>query len=184
MPNRVVREALRESDRWLGLPHPVERLAYVVLLLIADDLGTLDASDGQLVRMWRDACNIKGREDALRILDSLVEADLVRTYEDGDKRFVFIPRFRQRFRAKSIRRPTPPESLLRDEPAIAANIREIKEHLLGMPVTSRPGAGHPTGSGTAPAPVVEGVVVVEGAPSPLLAKEKGECSYGSERAAA
>ncbi|GIW55366.1 MAG: hypothetical protein KatS3mg082_1770 [Nitrospiraceae bacterium] len=160
MPSRVVRSELLESDRWLGLTHPVERLAYVVLLLRADDLATCDASDGRLVRMWRDACGVKGREDALRILEALVEADLVRPYEADGKRYVFIPRFRQRFRARSFKRPPPPETLLHDEPAVLENIKEIKDRASKMTDKCRSTVRHVTGNCPSVAPVV--VVVGEG----------------------
>lgn len=157
MPDRVLRASMLESDRWLSLAHPVERLAYCVVLLKVDDLGTCDASDGQLVRMWRDACNVKGRDDALRILQALSDADLVRVYESDGKRYIFVPRFRQRFRAKTFRRPPPPENLLHDEPDILQNIRQIKGKSSGMSDTRQSAVGQVTGGCLASAP--EGVVV-------------------------
>lgn len=153
MPNRIVRGALLESDRWLELAHPSERLAFVVLLLSADDLGTLDASDGQLVRLWRDSANVKGRDDALRILNALADQDLVRPYTVEGKRYVFLPRFGQRMRARSIRRPVPPESLLHDEPDVRQNIREIKAHTNGMTAERQSDDAHAPAIGRAPAPV-------------------------------
>lgn len=156
MPSRVIRSELLESDRWLGLTHAVERLAYVVLLLRADDLATCDASDGQLVRWWRDPCGVKGREDALRILEALAEADLVRPYEADGKRYVFIPRFRQRFRARSFKRPPPPEALLHDEQVVLENIKEIKDRTQKMSVNCRSTARHVTDNCPSVAPVVVG----------------------------
>jgi len=175
MPSRLLRATLLTSDRWLDLPHPVERLAFVVLVLHADDLGTLDASDGQLVRMLRDACGTRSREDALKILGALVEADLVRTYEVDGKRYVFIPRSRQRFRAASFRRPPPPESMLVDEPDIAKNIKEINLHSSKM-TDSRPSTDSQQSvrcQAPAPVVVVEGVVgdVVEVALNENLSQE-------------
>lgn len=161
MPNRIVRDSLLDSDRWLSLANPAERLAYVALLLKADDLGTADATDGQLVRFWREPCNVKGPEDALLILNALADADLVRLYEAGGKRLVFIPRFRQRFRARTFRRPPPPESLLSDEPEILENIRQINARFRKMPDSRLPDDRQLSNGCQAPAPVVvvEDVVV-------------------------
>lgn len=156
MPARVIRDSVLESDRWLSLAHPVERLAYVVLLLKVDDLATCDASDGQLVRMWRDACNVKGRDDALLILQALNDADLVRVYESEGKRYIFVPRFRQRFRANSLRRPLPPENLLHDEPEVLQNIRQIKAKTSGMSDNGRTAAGQASDTCQSLAPVGEG----------------------------
>lgn len=160
MPTRMIRDALIESDRWLNLAHPAERLAYVVLLLKADDLGTADATDGQLVRLWREPCNLKGREDAQRILQALADADLVRLYEADGKRLVFIPRFRQRFRARTFRRLPPPETLLHDEPDILENIRQINNQTRKLTGICQSLAGQLPDDGQAVAPVV--VVVGEG----------------------
>lgn len=170
MPSRIIRDALLESDRWLSLADPAERLAYVALLLKADDLGTTDATDGQLVRFWREPCNVKGPEDALLILNALADADLVRVYEAGGKRLVFIPRFRQRFRARTFRRPPPPESLLRDEPEVLENIQQIKTKLGKMPDKVPTDDRQLADNCPAFAPVAEDVVVDEDEKTPLARK--------------
>jgi len=159
MPTRLVREQLLESDRWLDLVHPVERLAYIVLLLKADDLGTLDAGEGQLVRFWREPCNIKSRDDAIKVLAALTDVDLVRCYDVQGKRYAFLPRYRQRFRATTIRRPPPPEMLLLDEPEVLRNINQIKLRSGNMPDNCPPDARQMPGECPALAPVV----VCEGA---------------------
>lgn len=158
MPSRIVRASLLESDKWLGLAHPVERLAYVVLLLTVDDLGTAEASDGQLIRLWRDSCNFKSGEDAQRILQSLADADLVRVYTVEGKRYVFVPRFRQRFRARTLRVPPPPENLLQDEPEFLENIRQINNRVREMTDNGLTDAGQLAGNGQTVAPVGVGVV--------------------------
>lgn len=163
MPSRIVREALLESDRWLGLAHPVERLAYIVLLLNVDDLGTAEASNGQLMRLWREPRNLKNIDDAQRLLQSLADADLARVYTMDGKRYLFLPRFRQRFRARTFRCLPPPESLLRDEPDVAENIRQINNRTQKMTDNNPSHAGQLTGNGQTAAPVGVGVVVVEGA---------------------
>jgi hypothetical protein len=128
MASRLIRADLLDSDRWLGLPSAVEKLAFIVLTLSADDIGCLEASDSSLVRRWREPCGIKSNADAARVLATLARADLVRLYQVSGKRFLFLPRFRQRFRAKTLKYPAPPPELLRDEVGIAKNILEIQEY--------------------------------------------------------
>jgi len=154
MPNRILREEILRSDRWLGLAHPAERLAFLVLVLNADDLGTLEASDGALVRLWRDPCNVKGREDAVRILSALADCDLVRPYEVQAKRYLFLPRTKQRFRAKSLLHPAPPESLLDGEDETKENIKQIKARIAGMPDVRQTRDRHMSDARLTRAPVV------------------------------
>jgi hypothetical protein len=161
MASRLLRGDLLESDRWLGLAHPAERLAFVVLLLTADDLGCLEASDGALVRRWRDPCGIKGREDALKVLGALADADLVRTYDVAGKRYLFIPRFRQRFRARALKHPAPPPQLVADDPAIIQNISEIQQYDLAFDGNSRTDGGNARSDDGLGVGVGVGEVVVE-----------------------
>lgn len=126
MPSRIIRAEILDSDRWLGLAHVSERMAYIVLLLSADDLGTLDAGLGSLSRKWREPCQIKGTEDAAKILQALMDADLVRTYQAGGNTYAFLPRFHPRFRATTFRRPPPPLECLHGEPSVSANILLIQ----------------------------------------------------------
>lgn len=156
MPDRIIRAGLLESDRWLDLRDSTERLAYVAALLKADDLGTLDATDGALVRLWGGPCNVHSREEAVKVLEALAAQDLVRTYTADGKRYIFVPRFRQRFRARTLKRPAPPAELLVDEPAILANLNEINARTEKMTGNCPQGADNCQAS--APEVVVEGVV--------------------------
>jgi hypothetical protein len=127
MPSRIIRAEILDSDRWLGLAHVSERMAYIVLLLSADDLGTLDAGLGSLSRKWREPCQIKGTEDAAKILQALMDADLVRTYQADGNTYAFLPRFHPRFRATTFRRPPPPPECLHGEPSVSVNILVIQK---------------------------------------------------------
>jgi len=49
MPDRVIRDELLESDRWLDLPTDSHRLVYISLILIADDYGEI-APTGDLLK--------------------------------------------------------------------------------------------------------------------------------------
>lgn len=98
MADRIVRDELLESTRWLDLPRNSHRLAFVCLLLDADTLGNLEAEDGHLWRLWRDPLGLDDRRAIAEILEALVAVDLIRIYPHEGKRYAHIPRFRQRLR--------------------------------------------------------------------------------------
>lgn len=93
----MVREGLLHSDRWLGLPDNTARVCFVACLLNGDDRGNMEASSGRLVRLWRDF-GVDSTAKANSTLQLLCDCDLVRCYDVGSKRYIHIPRFRQRLR--------------------------------------------------------------------------------------
>src|SRR5260370_7814598 len=54
MPDRIIRDELLESERWLTLKDNADRLAYLALLLKTDTLGNFEAGEYRLLRLWRD----------------------------------------------------------------------------------------------------------------------------------
>lgn len=107
MPDRVIRDELLQSPRFLALKDNADRLAYIALLLSADDLGNFDADLFRLTRMWRDF-GISTRELAAKTLAELADTDLVRVYSVDGKQYVHIPRYRQRLRYTVGKFPRPP----------------------------------------------------------------------------
>jgi hypothetical protein len=107
MPNRILRASVWNSDRFLQLPDNTHRICYLRCLSDADDVGNLEASDGALVRLWRDL-GADSRQKALTILEHLVDAHLLRTYEVVRKRYAHIPRFGQRLRNIMKKHPPSP----------------------------------------------------------------------------
>jgi len=97
MPDRIIRDELLESTKWLSLKDNADRLAYVALLLKADSLGNFSAEPQRLVRMWRDF-GITTPELVAKTLMELSESDLIRLYEADGKTLLHIPRYRQRLR--------------------------------------------------------------------------------------
>lgn len=101
MADRIVRDELLESSRWLGLRDNTARVCYITLILKADALGNLEAHTPRLVRLWRDygvasAAAVEGT------LEELATHDMIRLYEapiDGViHRYLHIPRSRQNLR--------------------------------------------------------------------------------------
>jgi hypothetical protein len=107
MPDRVIRDELLQSPRFLALKDNADRLAYIALLLSADDLGNFDADLFRLMRLWRDF-GISTRELAAKTLAELADTDLVRVYSVDGRQYVHLPRYRQRLRYTVGKFPRPP----------------------------------------------------------------------------
>ena len=98
MTDRILRDKLLRSDRWLDMPRNTHRLAFICLIPSADPLGNMEASDGRMWRLWREPLKLDDRSAVPEILEKLVAADLIRLYEADGKRYLHIPRYRQRLR--------------------------------------------------------------------------------------
>ena len=122
MPDRIVRDELLDSDRYLGLSSDTVRIVFVHFLLVADDLGNAEATGPFIRRRILPGSQVP--DDTLaKILEELSSVDLVRVYEVGPKRYVHIPRFRQRLRSFKRINPRPPSSME------CAEIKEIADKL-------------------------------------------------------
>jgi hypothetical protein len=107
MPSRIIRESLLDSDRWLALPDNSARLAFIVLLLRADDFGNTEANQARLCRWWRDF-GIDTPPKVAAILQSLADANLIILYDVGGKPCLHVPKFGQRMRHHRRAIPVPP----------------------------------------------------------------------------
>jgi hypothetical protein len=122
MPNRIIRDALLDSERYHGVDLRA-RLAFLELLLNADDFGLLPLSD---VFLKRHCTAFDGCSSAVidTILSSLADVDLLRVYTvslsasrkdglpvSGAARYGFIPRFGNRPRSAKPKWPAPPAGL-------------------------------------------------------------------------
>lgn len=109
MPDRVIRDELLTSERYWSVSDE-SRLLYLHLLLCADDTARYTGQNFSL----RTKCFAGRAMDAERmetLLSELVSQDLIRLYESGQERFVFIPRFRQRLRFTNSKFPAPPNEV-------------------------------------------------------------------------
>ncbi len=119
MPNRLIREEMLESESILSLPVEA-RWLYVTILLSADDIGFFEATSFKLARR----ADIR-REAGESLLNMLADADLVRLYEVDNKRYGFIPKFRQRLQIKRAKYPAPPAALLMDDEDASNKINNL-----------------------------------------------------------
>jgi len=88
MPNRIIRDEILDSDRYLGLSSDTARVLFLHMLLMADDLGNLEAGYGVIRR--RLLPGGASPESATKLLSELADADLIRLYEVGGKRYAHL----------------------------------------------------------------------------------------------
>lgn len=94
MPDRVIRDELLESDRWLDLPSDTHRLVYENLILLADDYGNIKGGPRRLYRWMHRFTQIKSEIDAIKLMSELQDADMVLRYEYENVEFFHIARFK------------------------------------------------------------------------------------------
>ena len=108
MPDRVIRDELLESGRWLDLPSDTHRLIFENLLLIADDYGNFEGGPRRLFRWMHAFTQIKTETDSIKVMTDLQDADMVRRYEVNDREYWHIPRFKNSRKYWSRKFPTSP----------------------------------------------------------------------------
>lgn len=131
MPDRIIRDELLESNRWLSLKDNADRLAYVALLLRADSLGNFSAEPFRLMRLWRDF-GINTEALVAKTLTELADHDLVRLYTADQKPLLHLPRYQQRVRyLKRIFHPSPwttesqKQRLIKDAPDLHQSLTSL-----------------------------------------------------------
>lgn len=105
MSDRILRDELWDSDRFLDLPTDTQRLAFIRLLSAADDFGNLEGGLRRVYRVLTRCMHVRSPEETAAILSALADADLIRFYEIQEpgsdpevihsaRRLIHIPRFR------------------------------------------------------------------------------------------
>jgi len=105
MADRIIRDELTRSHRYRTLSSDTLRLLFVHMLLNVDSLGNMEAdatSIGDMLHRYLDDTT------AASMLAELADRDLVRVYNCGGKRYLHVPRFRQRLRYLHGKHPRPP----------------------------------------------------------------------------
>lgn len=121
MPCRLIRDEMLDSERLQVLPIEA-RWLFVAIMLTADDVGLLELAPFKLSRRAAiDAATVP------MLIQLLSDADLIRVYEHGGRRFAFIPRFRQRLQIKRVKHPLPPAALLADDEDASSKINNLGE---------------------------------------------------------
>lgn len=113
MPNRILREALLDSDPVAAAGELAEVL-FCRLLLVADDLGRFD---GRVTVISRRCWPLggPGEEAVAERLGSLVRNGVIVRYEVEGKPFIVIPKFKQRTRQTTSKFPAPPPECMPDD---------------------------------------------------------------------
>lgn len=108
MPDRILRDEIWLSDRFLDLPTDAARLSFLRFVGLADDFGNFEGGPRRLFRILHACTQIKTESAATEILVALIEADLIRRYEIEGRELYHIPRFRSHRQYLSRRFPPSP----------------------------------------------------------------------------
>ena len=137
MADRVIRDELLESEKWVTLKDNADRLAYIALILKADDYGNSPADPHRMMRLWRDF-GIVTAALASKTLIELADHDLIRMYEVAGKPYLHLPRFRNSRRYWSRKYPKSPfdeqqhiESNQQVTENLSADLRQTSPHTSG-----------------------------------------------------
>jgi hypothetical protein len=108
LADKLIRDELLRSDRYVRLSNDTVKLLFMHLMLSSDALSNAEATPTAIgLAMGRPF-----DEAAIAtMLAELQDRDLVRLYEDQGKRYVHIPRSRQRIRYLSGKHPRPPANV-------------------------------------------------------------------------
>lgn len=147
MPDRIIRDEILTSERWVSLKDNADRLAYMACLLTCDTLGNMEAGDGRLMRLWRDF-GINSTQLVAKTITELLEHDLVRPYDHLGKRFLHLPRFKQRRRWLGRLCPLSPWTTDEDKQKVANYSQGARpEHAMSTPGARPRGVGVGVGVG-------------------------------------
>lgn len=154
MADRLVRDEIWESERFLGLQTDTQRLAFFRLLHEVDDYGNMEGGLRRVYRMLTTVMHVKSPEETAAILGALNDADLIRFYvvndpstPGGGREFIHLPRLRTH-RNYRVRKCPPYAGELDGDRPLGKKVRELKQGLaLDLAATSQQRAEH------VPAPV-------------------------------
>jgi hypothetical protein len=133
VPDRIIRDEIRRSHRFVHLPSDTHRVLFYHLVLDADDFGNAEATTTALALIMARPVS---EELAASWLSTLADVDLVRLYEFDGKRYAHIPRFRQRLRSNRGKHPLPPSSIECRE------MKVLRQKVGQTSVMSRTDVGH------------------------------------------
>ena len=108
MSDKLVRDEILRSHRYQSLSSDTAKLLFLHLLLSSDNLSNAEATTTSIGIMMGRAF----QEEAVAVLVSeIADRDLVRIYTVDGKRYVHIPRSRQRIRYLNGKHPRPPQNI-------------------------------------------------------------------------
>jgi hypothetical protein len=109
LPDRIIRDELLTSERYWSVSIEAQRL-FIHLLLVVDDTARFSGKNYTI----RASCfpgQAVSPDKLEKMLAELQDEDLVRLYQVGGERFIFVPRSRQRLRFRNSKYPAPPPEI-------------------------------------------------------------------------
>lgn len=92
MSDKVLRDEIWESDRFIGLPTDTARVAFMRFLSVSDDFGNFEGGGRKIHRMLESCTQAKTDSAIEHTIDALMAVDLIRRYTVGDRELFHIPR--------------------------------------------------------------------------------------------
>lgn len=135
MADRILRDELWQSERFLGLSTDTARLSFVRFVSLADDFGNFEGGQRRLFRTLQACTQVKTIEASTSIIDELMQVDLLRRYEVDSMEYFHIPRFRSHRQYLSRRYPQSPWC---DKDATLGKTIRNKGHSRNVATTSQP----------------------------------------------
>jgi len=103
--DRLVRCDILTSERYCTLPSDTYRLAFRDLVHLADDFGNLELNFFRILRTFQVCNSVNTKETLVDVLDKLIAADLIRTFQEQEKTWIHIPRHDNTRRYKTRKTP-------------------------------------------------------------------------------
>ena len=94
MPDRLLRDEIWESDRFLDLPTDIARIAFIRFLSLADDFGNFEGGIRRIHRCLHSCTQVKTEDATLQAIEAMMNADLIRRYTVDKRELFHIPRLR------------------------------------------------------------------------------------------
>ena len=109
MSDRLIRDEIIHSQRYWSVSDEA-KILFFHLLLSVDDTARYSGNNFTI----RSRCFPSRGMEAQRLdvlLEELMNQDLIRLYDNGDERYIFIPRFKQKCRYINSKYPEPPKDM-------------------------------------------------------------------------
>ena len=133
MADRILRDELWQSERFLDLPTDIARLAFLRFLSLADDFGNFEGGPRRLHRILNECTLLKTADASSGAIDALMGADLIRRYSIEDRELFHIPRFKSHKQYLARRYPASPWCLKNE---VLGKDRRVKNQGLAKDVVT------------------------------------------------
>ena len=134
MADRLIRDELWLSERFLDLPTDAARLAFIRFVSAIDDFGNMEGGQRRIFRMLATCTQVKTLDASTATIDALMSCDLIRRYEVDEREFFHVPRFKSH--RQYLSRLCPPSPWCQPDATLGKEKRVINKGLAQNVVTT------------------------------------------------